>query len=629
MNFNFVNLPDNILKGMIEFSHFHDFGISCDGIPAKIEITSQSQIIITKTESEIIVKLPAAGYIFRAVTHIISRCDEKYVYSEPVMFGTLGAMFDVSQANSLFNIDTCKLMLRFMAGMGYNMFMLYLEDCYVIEDEPYFGYMRPKYTRDELMEIDDYAHSLGIEMIPCIQTLSHLKDALKRDYPYSDFTDDETTLLVGDDRSYDLIAKMIKTVASTFRSKRIHVGLDEAFLLGQGRYLTRNGYRNKTEIMTEHLKRVYEIIAGYGFRPMMWGDMFFRAKSKTGDYYDTDVCFGLEDKLTQFPGLQPVYWDYYHTDVDFYMEMIEKNRDLGNDVVFAGCSRNVRTFGAHHTKTQMTTNPALLACKKAGVSDVFTTIWGDDNRESSAFSIINELMHFAEHGYTEDEPDYTTCKRRFNECTHEQYDDFIKISDVDDAFEYYKKPNDDNLSLSKLIMWQDIMLGIADKDLGDFDFEPHYTKLADYFGSCKEKSIHFGKLFDFYQKLSLVLATKSGIGRNLCIAYKDNNMEYLNIAVDVILPDLYTKIKELHHSHRDLFMSHHKPVGWEILDIRYGGAIQRVDTAMYRIKQYITGQIKSLEELEEQRLSFDNTGIIPGNISYGRICSASRISEKV
>ena len=184
-------------------------------------------------------------------------------------------------------------------------------------------------------------------------------------------------------------------------------------------------------------------------------------------------------------------------------------------------------------------------------------------------------------------------------------------------------------ALGKVIMWQDIMLGIADKDLGDFDFEPHYTRLADCFGLCKENSVHFGNLFDFYQKLSLVLAIKSGIGRSLCKAYKDNYIEYLKTAVDVILPDLHTKIKELHNAHRELFMSHHKSVGWEILDIRYGGAIQRVDTALYRIKQYVSGQIKSLEELEQQRLSFDNTNMIPGNISYGRICSASRISEKV
>lgn len=629
MKFNFVNLSDNILNGMKEFSIFHGFEIAQDGISVNVEIISNKNIVINRHCDKIYVKLPSEGYIFRAMTHILSNKESEYIYKEPVKFSTIGAMFDVSQGNSLFNIDTCKLMLKIMAGMGFNMFMLYLEDCYAIDGEPYFGYMRPKYTQAELKELDDYAYNLGIEMIPCIQTLGHLKDALKRYYPYSSYTEDETTLLVGDERTYKLIEKMIKAASKPFRSKRIHVGLDEAFFLGQGRYLMENGYRQKSEIMYEHLEKVYEITVKNGLRPMMWFDMFFRAKNKTNDLYDSNVYFSEEDKLDRFPGLQPIYWDYYHTDVDFYLKMIEKIRYLSNDIVFAGCSRNVRTFGAHHHKSQITTNPALSACKTAGITEVFTTVWGDDNRESSAFSILPDLCHFAEHGFTDGIPDDTVCSKRFKECTHENYADFIKISAVDEVIEYYKKPNEDNLSLSKVIMWQDIMLGMADFDLGDFNFEPHYKSLTQYFSECKIKSKNFEKLFDFYEKLSCALEIKSGIGRNLYKAYNENDNNFLNDAVNTVLPELKKRLETLHNAHRELFMMHHKSIGWEILDIRYGGSIQRCNTAICRIKKYLNGEITRIEEFEEQRLSFDNTNMIPESISYGRICSASRVSEKV
>lgn len=628
MKYNFINLSEDITMGMHDFAEFHGFELGRDGIEITLTINNEKRIFIKKEMDKIKVTLPKEGYIFRAMTHIISRFENTYTYEEPIKFDTCGVMFDVSQANSLLNAKSCKLMLKLLSGMGYNMFMLYMEDCYVIDDEPYFGYMRPKYTYSDLKELDDYAYSLGIEMVPCIQTLGHLTDALKRDYPYGDFKDDDTTLLVGDGRTYELIEKMIKTASAPFRTKRIHIGLDEAFLLGQGKYLMKNGYRDKSEIMQEHLKKVYAITEKYNLKPMMWGDMFFRAKTKNNDYYNLDIMFDESDRLTDFPNLTPIYWDYYQYDSNFYEAMLQKTRELGNDVIFAGCSRNVRTFAAHHTKSVITTNPALTACKKIGVKEVFTTVWGDDNRESSAFTVLPDLMHFAEHGFMDEIPDEARCAQRFLECTHESYEAFISISALDEI-PGYNKPNVDNLSPSKIIIWQDILLGIVDKDLGDFDFEPHYKELTKYFEKCKSESNHFYMLFDFYEKVSRVLELKSGIGRKLASAYKSGDRKFLAYAVKNILPDLYGRLKELHYIHRKLFMKCHKPVGWEILDIRYGGAIQRIDTAIDRIKSYLDEKCNRLEELEEQRLSFNNTNIVPVYPNYARLCSASRIGEKI
>ena len=51
-------------------------------------------------------------------------------------------------------VETVKFMMRKMALMGQNAFMLYTEDTYEIEGRPYFGYMRGRYTKDELRELD-------------------------------------------------------------------------------------------------------------------------------------------------------------------------------------------------------------------------------------------------------------------------------------------------------------------------------------------------------------------------------------------------------------------------------------------------------------------------------------------
>ena len=171
--------------------------------------------------------------------------------------------------------------------------------------------MRGRYAADETREIDRYAQMLGIEPIPCIQTLGHLFEVLKWD-AFSDMRDDDTTLLVGYEPTYQFIEEMIRAASSPVSTRRIHIGMDEAWHLGLGRHLTANGYRPKFEIMTQHLERVLEITRRLELQPMMWSDMFFRALSPTGSYHDVTVPDELASSIPQ--DVELIYWDYYHLD---------------------------------------------------------------------------------------------------------------------------------------------------------------------------------------------------------------------------------------------------------------------------------------------------------------------------
>ena len=135
-------------------------------------------------------------------------------------FDTNGAMFDVSQGNAVLRVETVKSLIRRMAVMGLNFLMMYCEDSYDVPEEPYFGYMRARYTEDELRECDEYAWHFGIEMIPCIQTLSHLIDVLK--WPaFDDIKEDYETLFVGGEKTYEFVEHLIRAASRPFRSKRI------------------------------------------------------------------------------------------------------------------------------------------------------------------------------------------------------------------------------------------------------------------------------------------------------------------------------------------------------------------------------------------------------------------------
>ena len=218
-----------------------------------------------------------------------------------------------------------------MAGMGFNMAMLYCEDCYELEGEPYWGNMRPRYTISDFKEVDDYAYSLGIELIPCIQTLGHLTEAIKKQV-YRDISDTRAVLEAGNPKVNELIEKIISQMSKTFRTRRIHVGLDEAWDLGFGNYILHNGYHSQTEIMREHVGVVYNLCKKYGMEPMMWSDMFFRGKTN-GDYYVEDIDFTEEDVRGVPEKMSLVYWDYYNKE-NVVNYMIKHHQKLTDKVIF-------------------------------------------------------------------------------------------------------------------------------------------------------------------------------------------------------------------------------------------------------------------------------------------------------
>ena len=143
--------------------------------------------------------------------------DISFKLREKAAFDRNGLMLDCSR-NMAPTVETVKYLLSRMALMGLSLAMLYTEDTYEVPGEPYFGYLRGRFSQAELRELDDYADALGIEMIPCIQTLSHLNRVLH--WPcYQSVRDTQITMLVDEEATYALIEKMIAAISACFRSR--------------------------------------------------------------------------------------------------------------------------------------------------------------------------------------------------------------------------------------------------------------------------------------------------------------------------------------------------------------------------------------------------------------------------
>ena len=220
-------------------------------------------------------------------------------------FDTLSVMLDMSR-NAVMNIKSLKEYVDIISKLGYNALFLYTEDTYEVEGEPYFGYMRGRYSANELRDIDSYASKRGVEIIPCIQTLAHLETISRWEKFPMDTPD---ILLVDDERTYELIDKMFSSLEKCLCSRRIHVGLDEAHSLGRGKHLDSYGYERASDIMRRHLNRVLEIAKKHGYEIMVWSDMFFRFWNG-GKFIIPKTTVPEEYKDIIPEEVTPVHWDY-------------------------------------------------------------------------------------------------------------------------------------------------------------------------------------------------------------------------------------------------------------------------------------------------------------------------------
>ncbi len=515
-------------------------------------------------------------------------------------FDVCGAMLDMSR-NAVMRVDAVKEYLVHMAALGMNMLMLYTEDTYELKEYPRFGYMRGRYTTKELREIDDFADMLGIEVIPCIQTLGHMEQFLKWNEAFP-VKDTPSVLLCGEEDTYALIRTMIQTMASTFRSRRIHIGMDEAHDVGLGRYLKEHGYRDRFSILSEHLKKVVDICKDAGLAPMMWSDMFYRLGSKTGEYYDLDAHIP-ESAVQSVPDVDLVYWDYYHDAISDYNAMLQNHRRFGKKVVFAGGAWTWNTHLPSVKESLRMSVPAMQACVENGVKEVFATVWGDDGAECNHFFSLAMLPAYSEYCY------------RGKACTME---DIQSVMGFVTGFSY-----DYAMALSQFNegprQWAGKPIFYGDLLRNPLEHEAYFPKYKSLFETtlCSLRQMGAPKKFEPLYRLAClmfeIVSEKSDLLPGIYAAYHAGDRDYLERAAKVRIPNLIKQYQSLMALHQEIWLSSCKPFGWETLQIRYAGILARLSYAEERISDYLLGVLPAIEELDAERVDF-----IPASSYYHR-----------
>jgi len=573
------------------------------------------------SDGQITVNYARRNDAFRALGRIMSMTEPVNLQERPD-FDWLGTMLDVSR-NAVPKVETVKFLLIRLALMGINSLMLYTEDTYEIPGEPFFGYLRGAYTQSELRQIDDFADILGIEVVPCIQTLGHLGQILR--WPaYDDIKDIDEVLLTGNDRTYELLDKMITVAATCFRSRRIHIGMDEAHGQGLGAYLKLNGYRNSFTVFQEHLLRVREICRRHGLQPIIWSDMYFRLGSRTNDYYDEEAVIP-QAVLDEFPGdVSLVYWDYCHTDPEFYKKMLAEHRRFDCNLIAAPAVWTCLRFWPAYTRSFVTGGACIEACRDQGIRQLLITCWGDDGGECDLRAILPGVLYLSETAWC-GSADKGTLEKAFKAICGGNIDAWLKAEQVD------LPPGTDAgegaTNIGRCLLFQDPMLSAVDPWVEDMDLREYYSDLA---AELLEAAASEGdSLLRLPALAARVLVDKCHLRRDLRTAYLSGNESFIREAVEVVLPWLREAVRDMWRCHRSIWLESNKPFGLEVLEQRYGGLLIRLESLESRLLDWLEGRVESLPELETAQLA--GAFITEPNglplLFYDRISTSSRICK--
>ena len=507
-------------------------------------------------------------------------------------FKTLGTMLDCSR-NAVMTVESVKRWIDLTAKLGFNTLHLYMEDTYEVDDNPYFGHLRGRYSKAELKEIDAYAAAQDMQVIPCIQTLAHV-NALFHWPVYREIHDAADILLTGDARTYDLVERMFRTLRECLRTNVVNIGMDEADLLGLGKYLTLHGYRDRFGILMEHLRRVSEMAKKYGFELLMWGDMFFRLAG--GDYFTN---FNQNPELGEIPeeikqlvpeNIHLVYWDYFSRDRQSYERNIDAHNAIKPCSWFAGGLWTWTGFAPHNAFSIATMREAMRACRAKGVENVVMTMWGDNGAECSKFAVLPALFTVAQ-----------MAKGIDNEAAiHANFEEEFGIPF--EGFRALDLTGTQNDS-AEAIYNPDKYLLFCDPFMGQFDNRVKSGDAAGYADCAARLAVYadhaeYGYLFRSLRALCDFLSMKADLGIRTRAAYLSGDQK----AAKALCADYDAAVERLdvfYAAYEQQWMRDNKPHGFDVQDLRIGGQRQRLLHCRDRLLAYAEGRLDRIEELEE------------------------------
>lgn len=604
MKFNVNKLDGQFLKGLKILSEEYGFSFSDDGILITAESWEEDGFFLVCKDGKACIKYSEKVLFFTAFSHLMQRFGEEFSLQK-TRLKRLGVMRDCAR-NGILSEQGFYKVIPYFALMGYNYFELYGEDLYELEEYPYLGINRGRYTAEEIRRMDDYAAVFGVELTPCIQTLAHLPCALRRD-AFQEILDIDDVLLIDDEKTYAFLDALIGFCAKNFRSKNINLGMDEAHRMGLGKYLEKHQYtKDRSKMFLSHLKRVLEICRKYGFAPAMWSDMIFKVALDIhvdASYVEMEGKTVSPEFIADFPkDVKLIFWDYYHTEKEFYDNVLKRHFQITDNVAFAGGAWTWVGLAPFNTKAQNILDYSIAGCKENGCQDFFLTAWGDNGGECLLMPAMSSFLYAAEKWFgLASEEDLDGRAQTIFGYSFLDLKGIEKINAMSKNYMEETKADQYTRNIATYLLYNDPLCGLLDAHAYEGQKEM-FRQNAQFLRDLAMKKGKMSPYFSYMSLLGECLEVKATLGKECYTAYQAGDKEELKRLAEQVIPDCCARLARFTEAYCDAWLLENKSFGLEVQQLRYGMLKKRLQTAQDRIFEYLSGKKKSIEEYEQDRL---------------------------
>ena len=289
-------------------------------------------------------------------------------------FERRGFMLDISR-NRVPTMDWLKELINVLALLRYNELQLYTEHTFAYADHATVWEAASPMTAEEIREIDIYCQERGIELVPNQNSFAHLERWLRHE-PYKHLAECPDGFehpiagwrtfggtLAPTEESAAFIDSLYAELLPNFASKRLHIGCDEPWELGQGRSKERVDREGKHLLYLEFLNRLFALAEKHDHQAHFW----------------SDIILERPDLVPQLPkNVTPVIWGYEADSPYAEQCRIVAEAGFKQNFYVAPGAGNWNSFGG---RLDVARDNITLAAKEGhrhGASGFLLTAWGDN-----------------------------------------------------------------------------------------------------------------------------------------------------------------------------------------------------------------------------------------------------------
>lgn len=194
-----------------------------------------------------------------------------------------GIMHDTSRCQ-VPTVETARRIIDFCAQYKLNFYSPYIEHTFAWEGHEDIWQGSGAWSPREYVELCKYARPRHVMVIPQLEAMGHQSNILTKDRYRHMAETDGWSFAPAVEGTYELLDDLMGQMSRAFPFHPFFgIGCDEVYDLGAGKsreLMEKLG--GKGQLFAYHIQRLTQILARYGRRPMMWGDMMLNHPETMG-----------------------------------------------------------------------------------------------------------------------------------------------------------------------------------------------------------------------------------------------------------------------------------------------------------------------------------------------------------